>query len=515
MPTVIIYDRLSRLFADEAPDHRIEECKAYAAAREWDVILIASDTNVSGATRLEDREGMSQVLDMLPQADYLLAAKLDRYARSVLEFSRLLKAAEDCGTTVITTDGTLAPDTSKLIVNVLASFAEYERDMIKARITASKKHFRQNGNWLGGAAPYGFRTVGPRNAKKLAIDEDSAAIVRWAADQLINHGASLTGLARQLNERGVLAPADHARQRDGRKVRGAKWMSSTLRDVLVSPVMRGWMYRAAPANGKRSALTHEVVRKENGEPVRVGPELLDAETWTRVRAVVESRSVGRGKPRNGKSLLLHVIRCCYCDGPLYRQRRTTKSGNYSTYVCRRGVGRYGEHPPIVITAPFTEDHVEETFLRKFGRFELMRWNEPDGRAAAELIDVNAAIDHAADVMQDVPRGSRAYERAREQVAMLTARAAELEKAAAEEANAAGWVSTGATLADEWEQRSIEGRNALLREFGTRAVVHPVPAGAMKRWKPERITLTFDGPTWLRGLDPEQAELAGFMLAEAA
>ncbi|MFD4899397.1 recombinase family protein [Streptomyces sp. NPDC058411] len=74
--SVVIYDRLSRLFAEEAPDHRIAACRAYAEGRGWKVVHVATDTNVSGASKLEDRPGMREVLSWLPRVEYVLAAKL-------------------------------------------------------------------------------------------------------------------------------------------------------------------------------------------------------------------------------------------------------------------------------------------------------------------------------------------------------------------------------------------------------------------------------------------------------
>jgi site-specific DNA recombinase len=74
--TVVIYDRLSRLFAEEAPDHRIAACKAYAAQRGWKVVHAATDTNVSGASQLEERPGMREVLTWLPRVDFVLASKM-------------------------------------------------------------------------------------------------------------------------------------------------------------------------------------------------------------------------------------------------------------------------------------------------------------------------------------------------------------------------------------------------------------------------------------------------------
>lgn len=264
-PTVVIYDRLSRLFADEATDHRVEECRRYAESRGWEVVHVATDHNVSGASKLEDRPGMREVLSWLPRADYVLAAKLDRYARSVLEFQKLLNAAKATRATIVTADGLVSPENASLIINVLAAFAEHEREMITARITASKQHHRQKGNHLGGLAPYGYSVSGPVNAKRWVVDEPAATILRECADRLVNHGGSLTALARELNERGTLPPADHARQRDGRELRGGTWHSTTLRDALYTYAVRGWLVQATPGT-KRGALTNQPVLDAEGNP---------------------------------------------------------------------------------------------------------------------------------------------------------------------------------------------------------------------------------------------------------
>ncbi|MEW2488593.1 recombinase family protein [Streptomyces sp. NPDC048411] len=194
--TVIIYVRLSRdSDASTLVASQTEACEAYAAQRGWRVLFVTdADVDVSGASKLEDRPGMARVLAALSSADYVLAAKLDRYARSVLEFSRLLRAAEESGATLVTADGTLSPETSNLVVHVLSAFAEYERDMIKARITASKIHLRSVGRWLGGAAPYGYKLTKRNGGTYLEIGPEAAAIVRDCAEKLTKHGASLTGL---------------------------------------------------------------------------------------------------------------------------------------------------------------------------------------------------------------------------------------------------------------------------------------------------------------------------------
>ncbi|WP_431958774.1 recombinase family protein [Actinacidiphila sp. bgisy160] len=504
MPTVVIYDRLSRLFADEAPDHRIAACKRYAADRGWTVVHIATDTNVSGASQLEDRPGMREVLTRLPRADYVLAAKLDRYARSVWEFQRLLKAAEATNTTIVTADGVLTPETSRFIVNVFASFAEYERDMIKARITASKEHHRSKGNHLGGLPPYGYQVVGPVNAKRWEIDEPAAAIIRECASRLVHNGEPIAALARDLNKRGVLPPADHARARAGRELRGQQWHTTTLRDVLYTPAVRGWLIQATPGT-KRGALTNQPVLDNKGKPISAGPALLDAETWAAVRAALDEKAKGRGTDRSGKSVLLHIARCSECDGPMYRQRRAVKGVDYSTYVCRAGVGKRGIHRPNVVTARYLEELVTEDYLRRFGNFTRMRWAEPDGSAVLQLSEVSASIERLSINLQALDPNGTAVRIAYRQLEVLEKRQAEL-KAEAEH-SVGRWVDAGGTVADEWERRDEEGRRALLADLGTRVVVRPATPGAPKRFDPARVTIDYDGPAWLRGLDPAEAELA--------
>lgn len=492
--TCVIYDRLSRLHAEEAPDHRIAACRAYAEARGWNVVHVATDTNVSGASKLEDRPGMREVLAWLPRVDFVVAAKLDRYARSVLEFQRLIDAAKSMRTTVVTVDGVVSPENASIIVNVLAAFAEYERDMIKDRITASKEHFRQRGNHLGGLAPYGYAVTGPVNDKRWIIDETAAAIIRECADRLINHGGSLTGLARELTERGVLPPAEHARQRDGRKLRGGVWHSTTLRDVLYSPAVRGWLVKATPGT-KRGALTNQPVLDAEGNPLSAGPAILDAETWSAVRAIIDGKAVGRGKTRSGKALLLHVARCAECDGPLYRQRREVSGKDYSTYVCHAGIGKRGIHRPNVVIARHLETLVSDDFLRRFGSFALKRWVEADGSAVLQLADVTAQLDNLSASIPHLPAGGRTWRLAMDQVAALEAREAELR---AEAEHAVGrWEDAGVTVADEWAQRDEEGRRALLADLGARVVIRPATPGAPKRFDASRVAVEFEGPAWWR------------------
>ncbi|MFE3461299.1 recombinase family protein [Nocardiopsis aegyptia] len=502
---MIIYVRLSREHdTSTSIDSQKAACRAYAEARGWEVLLVAEDVDVSGATRLEDRDGMAEVLDAIPRADYILAAKLDRYARSVLEFSRLLNMTDDSGAILVTADGTLGPETSRLIVHVLSAFAEYERDMIRTRVNNSKAHLRSLGRWLGGAAPYGYRIVRRDGGAYLDLDPESSVIVRECARRIREEGASLTSLMYDLNERGVPSPADHTRHRDGGKPRGTKWSTSTLRDVMTTYAVRGWMLQAAP-DGKRKARNLLPVLDEKGEPRKIGPVLLDPEIHEAVIAKLEARSLGAGVERSGKSVVLHVAVCGICGDWMYRQRRTERGKDFAQYLCRTGARR-GGHKGNTVNAAGLEHVVENEFLRVLGQFDVMtEVATGGGDVSRELRETTRSIDQLAGNLSALPPGGRAAQATIRQLTALEAKHAELE---AQDAAPSGveYVSTGRTIADEWARRDTTGRNALLREFGVRVTVSPYVPGTPRRFDPTRVRVDIGGPAWWSN-DPASAALA--------
>lgn len=495
-PLVIIYVRLSRdSHASVSVEAQTDACRAYAEARGWEVLSIAEDVDVSGASRLEDREGMAEVLETMPRADYILAAKLDRYARSVLEFSRLLKACDDTGATLVTTDGTLAPETSRLIVHVLSAFAEYERDMIRTRILENKANLRAKGRWSGGAAPYGYRIVRRDGGAYLDIDPEPAEVIRDCVRRVLEDGESLTGLTHDLNTREVPSPADHTRLRDGREARGVKWATNTLREVMTSPAVRGWLLQSDPDKRvRRNAQTLRPVLDDNGEPQQVGPELLDADMHAAITAKLNERSRGAGVERSGKSMLLHVARCAVCGDLMYRRRRMEREKDFSLYICHTGSKRDG-HRGNNIKASGLENAVGTEFLKVLGRFELMREAPTPGfDTSRERRDVQTMIEHLAGNLASLTPGGHAATTVLRQIEALESKLKGLQKDTETPAGVA-YVPTGRTVAEEWARRDTQGRNELLRLFGVAVTVLPYVPGTPRRFDPSRVRVAINGPSW--------------------
>jgi DNA invertase Pin-like site-specific DNA recombinase len=124
---------------------------AEAERRGWsDVRLIADDGQ--SAVSL-DRPGIQQALAALAsgEADVLVAAKLDRLSRSLLDFASLMEQSRREGWTLIALD--LGVDTStaagEMVANVMASFAQFERRLIAERTSAALQAAKRRGQRLG------------------------------------------------------------------------------------------------------------------------------------------------------------------------------------------------------------------------------------------------------------------------------------------------------------------------------------------------------------------------------
>jgi DNA invertase Pin-like site-specific DNA recombinase len=135
----------------EAQERSIEDtCRA----RDWELLDLVRDEGASGKTL--ERPGLERVLRRIAagEADGLVVAKLDRLSRSVIDFGLLLEWFTEADATLVALD--LGVDTStpggRLVANVIASVAEWERDTIADRTRAGLASLRAQGKPTGRAA---------------------------------------------------------------------------------------------------------------------------------------------------------------------------------------------------------------------------------------------------------------------------------------------------------------------------------------------------------------------------
>ncbi len=176
---------------------------AYAGLYDLDVVEVIVDAGVSAKTL--DRPGLTRALDMLRKgdADALLVVKLDRLTRSVRDLGDLVARYFAPGKAALLSVGEQIDTRSaagRLVLNVLASVSQWEREAIGERTATAMQHKAASGEYTGGAAPYGFRLAD--DGVHLAEVEAEQTVLA-AARQLRTAGLSLRAVARELDARGL------------------------------------------------------------------------------------------------------------------------------------------------------------------------------------------------------------------------------------------------------------------------------------------------------------------------
>jgi DNA invertase Pin-like site-specific DNA recombinase len=191
---------------------------AEVARRGWTLVEILEDSGYSG--RDCNRPALGTALNMLRrgQADALLASKLDRISRSILDFAHLMEQARKHSFGIIALDCAVDTTTAsgELVASVMATFAQYERRLIAQRTSDALKELRSRGRPYS-PTPFGFERHGDSLVLHASEQKVLARMRRFRAK-----GKSYRAIAQSLNRSGT--PAKN----------GGEWFASAARSVLLT-----------------------------------------------------------------------------------------------------------------------------------------------------------------------------------------------------------------------------------------------------------------------------------------
>ena len=178
-----------------------DKAKAYASLYDLDLIEVIIDAGESAKTL--DRAGLQRALTMLKtgQADALLVVKLDRLTRSVVDLGKLIETYFAPGKAALMSVSEQIDTRSaagRLVLNILASVSQWERETIGERTRDAMQHKQANGEYIGGEAPYGFTLV----AGELIADEAEQEVIQKAKTYHAE-GLSLRKIAAELDKQGI------------------------------------------------------------------------------------------------------------------------------------------------------------------------------------------------------------------------------------------------------------------------------------------------------------------------
>jgi site-specific DNA recombinase len=267
-------------------DAQREACSAYIlsqASEGWcEVADKYDDGGLSGGTL--ERPALQRLLADVAagRVDIFVVYKVDRLTRSLLDFAKLVEAFDKANTSFVSVTQSFNTTTSmgRLTLNMLLSFAQFEREVTAERIRDKIAASKARGMWMGGIPPLGYEPDG----RSLKIVDEHAVITRTVFTRYLALG-NVRRLAESLERDGVLSPARTTRS--GKTIGGV-------------PFTRGQLYLML----KCRTYIGEIAHKDQVYP-GLHDAIIERGTWDAVQAMLAANLQGsREGPRGTEASLL-------------------------------------------------------------------------------------------------------------------------------------------------------------------------------------------------------------------
>jgi DNA invertase Pin-like site-specific DNA recombinase len=406
------------------------------------------------------------------KVDVIVVYKVDRLSRSLLDFAKVMERLSAAGASFVsvTQNFSTADAMGRLTLNVVMSFAEFEREMISERTRDKVAASRRKGMWTGGVVPFGYETL----ERKLVVIEREAAVVREAYATLLEEHRA-TAAVRILNERGLFP-----REGRGPDAGQGRWTRTTLKRLLRNPLYGG--------------LVHYEGKLYPGEHVGIVSE----ETYNRALEILQGKTrTLRFTGNNYDYLLRGLLRCGPCNAAMTTASSRKADRHYRYYRCvtreKKGAAACKTRQ---LSAPAIERYVvdriieatrngaiseriqrelDERIRRHKEQMEAMMKELPTriaqssanaNRYAEELTRVHGAARHIIERKLEASSDELAY--VEEQLARAQR---EFQALQAVGSDAREILIAAGKFEAIWEILSIENRGRLLRALVEKVVVH--------------------------------------------
>jgi site-specific DNA recombinase len=271
-------------------DAQREACEAFILSQkhaDWAALAaLYDDGGVSGATLV--RPALQRLLDEVRagKVDVVVVYKVDRLTRSLTDFAKIVEIFDAHGVSFVSVTQAFNTTTSmgRLTLNVLLSFAQFEREVTGERIRDKIAASKRKGMWMGGLPPLGYDV----QDKKLVVNTGEAETVRDTYRRYAALG-SVRLLQRELNAAGVVSKI--RQNQDGHRWGGNKLARGALYRMLQNRIYLG-----------------EIVHKGRSHPGDHAA-IVDQELWEAVQTRLTQNSVDRTLARDvhESSLLAGLI----------------------------------------------------------------------------------------------------------------------------------------------------------------------------------------------------------------
>ena len=353
-------------------DAQREACEAYIASQKSEGWVATrehyDDGGFSGGTL--DRPGLKQLLADIEDGliDVVVVYKIDRLSRSLMDFSKLVEVFDRNGVTFVSVTQSFNTTTSmgRLTLNILLSFAQFEREVIGERIRDKVAASRKRGIWMGGYVPLGYDV----QDRKLVVNEAEAAAVRRIFQRFIDLG-SATVLARELR-------SDGFRNKQG-----------TLID-------KGYLYRLLNNRLYRGEAVHKGTTYPGEHEA-----IIDARLWEQVHDIMgESPRKRANNSRTQTPALLKGL-IFTATGAAMTPSSTKKGTRRYRYYVSMDLLKNRETPEDGIPRRLPADTAEAAVITEIRR--VLRTPETTAQVIAALDREDIPEAEAIDALQQFPK----------------------------------------------------------------------------------------------------------------
>ncbi len=279
-------------------DAQREACRAYVLSQQHEGWLLDDtpydDGRYSGGSM--ERPALQQLLAQVKakKIDVIVVYKVDRLTRSLADFAKIVDVMDNSGASFVSVTQAFNTTTSmgRLTLNVLLSFAQFEREVTSERIRDKIAASKKKGLWMGGPVPIGYRV----QDRKLLVDKTEAEQVRTLFREYLKVG-SMRRLTLRLEELGIRTRV--RTYKDGRTAGGCTFGVGMLQRLLKNQVYRGMMVHKGNAwSGEHEA----IIDKETWDAVQIKIEASIADKRNGVRAEAPSLLTGLVFDEHGRRM---------------------------------------------------------------------------------------------------------------------------------------------------------------------------------------------------------------------
>ncbi len=304
--TRISLDEEHQPFSLPAQKERIE---AYCKSQGNDWVWAKHYEDMCTGTILE-RKGLQEMLKGARNSEFdcLLVFRVDRLSRNVRQISQIVEELDKVGVRFrsITEPFDTATSAGRMMMQMLAVFAEFEHATIVERTIVGMEKKAKLGGWNGGGIPFGYNY--DIDKKQLIVNPDEAPIVKLSFEFYVDKKMGSTQIAQELNKRGYRTKA------------GNRWAGSGIIAMINRPVYAGKLkWRDIERAGQHLSL-------------------IDQAQWIKAHEILEDRSKNYRLCRaNGTNYYLSRVTVCgRCGNHMIGvSAKVRGDSRYQYYMCTR------------------------------------------------------------------------------------------------------------------------------------------------------------------------------------